>query len=82
MTDYTKRATVYLEPELYKGLKIKAAETSKSVSQLINESVRESLASYGEEETDPWLDRCFQLMDQAEVNSGGNKWTRDDLYDL
>jgi len=81
MTDYTKRATVYLEPELYKGLKIKAAETSKSVSQLINESVRESLATYGEEETDPWLDRCFQMMDQAEANSGGKRWARDDLYD-
>lgn len=81
MTAYTKRATVYLEPDLYKGLKIKAAETSKSVSQLINESVRESLASYGEEENDPWLDRCFQLMDQAAANSAGKKWTRDEIYE-
>ncbi len=81
MTDYTKRATVYLEPELYKDLKIKAAETSKSVSQLINESVRESLANYGEGESDSWLDRCFQMMDQAEANSSGNRWARDDLYD-
>lgn len=81
MTAYTKRATVYLEPDLYKGLKIKAAKTSKSVSQLINESVRESLAPYSEAETDPWLDRCFQLMDQSDANSGGKKWTRDEIYD-
>jgi hypothetical protein len=81
MTAYTKRATVYLEPDLYKGLKIKAAETSKSVSQLINESVRESLAPYSEAEKNPWLDHCFQLMDQAEANSGGKKWTRDEIYD-
>ena len=39
-----KRATVYLDPGLHKVLKIKAAETSRSVSDLVNEAVRHELA--------------------------------------
>lgn len=35
-----KRATVYLEPDLHRILKIKASETSRSVSDLVNEAVR------------------------------------------
>ena len=39
----TKRATVYLEPHLHKILKIKSNETSRSVSDLVNEAVRHEL---------------------------------------
>jgi len=45
MTDSTqKRATVYFEPYLHRALRLKAAETDSSVSELVNEAVRESLA--------------------------------------
>jgi hypothetical protein len=44
MANQTKRATVYLAPELLKALKLKAVETSQSVSELINNAVREALA--------------------------------------
>jgi hypothetical protein len=40
----TKRATVYLDPELHKALRLKAVETSQSVSELVNNAVREALA--------------------------------------
>lgn len=43
MKPRNKRATVYLEPDLHKALKLKAAETSCSVSELINDAVREEL---------------------------------------
>lgn len=43
MTKLSKRATVYLEPELHKALKLKAVETSCSISELINEALREDL---------------------------------------
>jgi hypothetical protein len=43
MTTPTKRTTVYLEPVLYKALRLKAVAVSKSVSDLINDAVRESL---------------------------------------
>ncbi|QSV44540.1 CopG family transcriptional regulator [Geobacter benzoatilyticus] len=42
-TSPAKRATVYLDPMLHRALKIKALETSRSISDLINESVRFSL---------------------------------------
>ena len=39
-----KRATVYLDPSLHRALRVKAAETEKSVSELVNSAVRQSLA--------------------------------------
>ncbi len=39
-----KRATVYLEPWLHQALKLKAAETQTSISELVNEAVRDALA--------------------------------------
>ena len=38
-----KRATVYLDPDLHRVLKLKAAETSRSISDLVNEAVRHEL---------------------------------------
>ena len=38
-----KRSTVYLEHDLHKALKIKAAETSSNLSELVNGAVRDSL---------------------------------------
>lgn len=40
----TKRATIYLDPELHRALRMKAAETDKSMSDLVNEALRQSLA--------------------------------------
>ncbi len=39
-----KRATVYFEEDLHRALKLKAAEASSSVSDLVNEAVKEALA--------------------------------------
>lgn len=44
-----KRTTVYLDPELHKALKLKAVETSKSLSELINNAVRETLLEDAED---------------------------------
>lgn len=38
-----RRATLYLEPKLYKALKLKAAQQDRSLSELVNESIRQSL---------------------------------------
>lgn len=45
----TKRATVYLDPDLHKALRLKAVETSRSVSDLVNNAVREALAEDAED---------------------------------
>jgi post-segregation antitoxin (ccd killing protein) len=43
MTTPTKRTTVYLDPDLYKALRLKSIAVSKSVSDLINDAARELL---------------------------------------
>ncbi len=43
MTVQTKRTTIYLNPDLHKALRLKSITTSKSVSELINEAIKESL---------------------------------------
>jgi len=47
----TRRATVYLDPDLHKALRLKAVETSRSVSDLVNDAVREALAEDAEDIT-------------------------------
>jgi hypothetical protein len=49
MSVQAKRATVYLDPDLHKGLRLKAVETSRSVSELVNDAVREALAEDAED---------------------------------
>ena len=38
-----KRATIYFEPELHQALRVKAAHTQRSVSNLVNDAVRQAL---------------------------------------
>ena len=40
----TKRATVYFDAGLHRALRVKAAETERSLSELVNAAVRHSLA--------------------------------------
>ena len=49
MATQTKRATIYFDPELHKALKIKALETSRSITYLVNQAVRESLSEDAED---------------------------------
>jgi len=44
MISEAKRATIYLDPALHRALRIKAAETSRSMSEIVNEAVRQALA--------------------------------------
>jgi hypothetical protein len=44
MSTLTKRATVYLDPVLHKALRLQSIETSRSVSELVNDAVRDELA--------------------------------------
>lgn len=40
----TKRATVYFEAPLHRALRLKSAETDASISELVNDAIRRSLA--------------------------------------
>ncbi|MHB0914219.1 MAG: CopG family transcriptional regulator [Thermoleophilia bacterium] len=57
-----KRSTVYFEPELHQALKLKAASTNRSVSDIVNEAVRatlkedqEDLAAFGDRVAEPTI---------------------------
>lgn len=44
MSTPPKRATVYFDSQIHRALRLKAAETDRSISDLVNEAVRTSLA--------------------------------------
>jgi hypothetical protein len=45
----SRRTTVYLEPDLHRALRLKSIETDTSISDLVNEAVRESLVEDAED---------------------------------
>lgn len=49
MSELTKRATVYFDPAVHKALQHKALETTRSVSELVDEAVRKLLAEDAED---------------------------------
>jgi predicted transcriptional regulator len=44
MKSVSKRTTIYIDPQLHRALRIKAAETDDSMSDLIRQAIRISLA--------------------------------------
>ncbi len=57
-----KRATVYFDPEIHKALRLRAASTERSISDLVNDAVRqalsedqEDLASFDERIAEPTI---------------------------
>lgn len=62
MSEATKRATVYFKPGLHRALRIKAAATERSVSDIVNEAVQmflredaEDLYAFEERSQEPTL---------------------------
>jgi len=62
MNTLTKRATVYLDPAIHRALRVKAAETDRSLSDLVNEAIKlsltedaEDLAAFEERASEPNL---------------------------
>jgi plasmid stability protein len=43
MKNDATRSTIYFEPDLHRALRIKSAHTQRSLSQLVNEAVRQAL---------------------------------------
>jgi plasmid stability protein len=58
-----RRATVYLDPEIHRALKLKAASSDRSISEMVNEAIRltlvedaEDLAAFEERASEPDVD--------------------------
>ena len=52
MASQTKQATIYFDPDLHKALRLKAVETSRSITELVNAAVREALSEDAEDLAD------------------------------
>ena len=70
MTEPSKRSTVYFEPEIHQALRLKAAHTHRSISDLVNEAVRsilledqEDLAAYADRVCEPTMTYEAMLND-------------------
>jgi plasmid stability protein len=62
MSELSKRSTIYFEPNLHRALRIKAASTHRSVSEIVNDALRlalredqEDLAAFAERAAEPAL---------------------------
>jgi hypothetical protein len=49
MKNSQRRATIYFDPVLHRALRLKAAETDQSVSDLVNRAVKLSLSEDAED---------------------------------
>lgn len=49
METFSKRAIIFFEPDLHRALQKKAGETSQSISDLVNQAVKLSLAEDSED---------------------------------
>ena len=49
MKEVTKRATIYLSNDLHKALKVKASVAGNTISELVNNAVKLSLAEDAED---------------------------------
>jgi plasmid stability protein len=59
MSTETIRSTVYLDPALHQALRLKAAATRRSMSEIINQAVRAAL-SEDEEDLTAFADRAAE----------------------
>jgi len=62
MKTIVKKSTIYFDPQIHKALRIKAAETDSSVSDIVNEAIRivfaedaEDIAAFSERAHEPNL---------------------------
>ena len=73
MATKSKRTTVYFTPTVHRALRLKAAETDQSVSDLVNEAVRgiltedaEDLGAFDERASEPSLSFADVLKDMRQ----------------
>jgi plasmid stability protein len=62
MSDLSKRSTIYFDPDLHRALRVKAAVTHRSVSEIVNDALRlalredqEDLAAFEERVAEPTM---------------------------
>jgi hypothetical protein len=63
MSQLSQRSTVYFDPQMYKALRLKAAQENRSISDIVNEAVAllasedaEDIADFDARKNEPTVD--------------------------
>ena len=74
MSDLSKRSTIYFDPDLHQALRVKAATTHRSVSEIVNDALRlalredqEDLAAFEERMAEPTISH-EELLDDLKAH--------------
>lgn len=70
--------TISLDKDLLKSGRRYAEKHQTSMNALIRTLLEQTVRPQSKN----WLEECFRMMDLANVNSQGQKWPREALYDV
>lgn len=69
--------TISLDQDLLNFGREYAKRHNTSVNALIRKLLEQTVLPQSKD----WIERCFEVMDQAEGDSKGISWNRDELYE-
>ena len=70
--------TISIDEPLLKSGRQYAQTHGTSVNALIRNLLEKTVRN----DSTQWIEECFSLMDRANVQSRGERWQREDLYDV
>ncbi|MDY6905742.1 MAG: DUF6364 family protein [Thermodesulfobacteriota bacterium] len=70
--------TISIDEKLLKAGREYARAHNTSLNALIRQLLEKNVSQHSGQ----WVDECLQLMDQVRADSHGEKWAREDLYDV
>jgi len=71
-----KNVTLSIEDDVLQAGRDYARSHNMSFNVLVRRLIEQTVVT----RTDQWLNDTFTLMDKVNVNSGTQKWTREELY--
>ncbi len=71
-----KNITLSLNEDILNAGRSYAKKHNVSFNALIRRLLEQAVVK----SSPSWVEESFKLMDKAKVNSGGKKWTREELY--
>jgi len=71
-----KNVTLSIEDDVLQAGRDYARNHNMSFNVLVRRLIEQTVVT----RTDQWLNDTFTLMDKVNVNSGTQKWTREELY--
>lgn len=73
-----KNLTISLDEKLLK----EGREYSRKHNISLNRLLRNTLVKTFRPKTNQWLEEAFSIMDKTKASLKGEKWKREDLYDV